>query len=168
MSLMLGAETSQLEALAGQLGQTRDGIGEVQVSTLSTSEAVVAEMQESFGRALQGIDSSMQRLRAVVDAAHGQLMDTTWTGGNADAFHTGYGEFNSAMAQFEEAVRAAYEGFGAQMRGVGQTIDAFQEQVTSSMSMAHGSAESMQTAVTRQRENLEAAMNGSLTFGGPA
>lgn len=165
MPLMLGAETSQLEALAGQLGHTRDGIVEVQSSTLSTSQAVVAEMQETFGRALQGVDASMQRLRAVVDTAHGQLMDTTWTGGNADTFHSGYGEFNTAMAQFEEAVRSAYQGFDAQMRGVGDTIDAFQEQVTASMSQAQGSAESMQIAVTRQRENLEAAMNGSMTFG---
>lgn len=165
MAMMLGAETSQLESLAGQLGHTRDGIVEVQSATLSTSQEVVAEMHETFGRALQGVDASMQRLRAVVDTAHGQLMDTTWTGGNADTFHSGYGEFNTAMAQFEEAVRAAYAGFDAQMRGIGDTIDAFQEQVTASMSQAQGSAESMQMAVTRQRENLEAAMNGSLTFG---
>ena len=122
---LLGAETSQLEALANRLMQTGAEIDQVQTQTQSTADVVVAEMESSFTRALSSIEQSMQHLRSTVDAAHSQLADTTWTGANAATFQAGYGDFNGAMANFEAAVNDAYLQFDAQMRTVADTIAAF-------------------------------------------
>ncbi len=162
---MLGAETGQLETLAAQLTRTGGEIDQVQSQTQATADTVVAEMEASFRQALQAIEHSMQQLRGTVDAAHMQLGDTTWTGANAATFHAGYSDFNGAMVSFESAVGDAYTQFDAQMRSMGETITAFQVQVTSSMQQAHMSTTSMQQAVTQQQMNLESAMNTGLSFG---
>jgi len=162
---ILGAEIGQLEALAAQLTRTGGEIEQVQGQTQGTADTVVAEMEGSFSRALRSIELSMQNLRATVDAAHGQLNDTTWTGANASTFHAGYGDFNAAMVSFEAAVGDAYAQFDAQMRSMGETITTFQSQVTTSMQQAQTSTTSMQQAVTQQQANLESAMNTGLSFG---
>ena len=162
---MLGAETGQLEALASRLGQTGAEIDGVQHQTQSTADAVVADMETSFARAMTSIENSMHQLRATVDAAHGQLGDTTWTGANAATFHAGYGDFNTAMVNFESAVHDAYAQFDAQMRSIADTIVAFQAQVTNSLAQAHVSTDSMQLAVVQQQANLESAMNTGISFG---
>jgi hypothetical protein len=162
---MLGAETGQLESLAAQLTRTGAEIDQVQSQTQTTADTVVAEMQASFRQALQGIEHSMHHLRGTVDAAHTQLGDTTWTGANAATFHAGYGDFNGAMVSFEGAVGDAYVQFDAQMRTMGETIVAFQIQISSSMQQAHASTDSMQRAVSQQQLNLESAMNTGLSFG---
>jgi len=162
---LLGAETGQLEALASRLSQTGAEIDLVQQQTQSTADAVVAEMQGSFGRALTGIEQSMHQLRATVDGAHSQLADTTWTGANATTFHAGYGDFQSALATFESAVHDAYAQFDGQLRMIADTITAFQVQVTTSLVQAHASTDSMQLAVVQQQTNLESAMNTGLSFG---
>lgn len=162
---ILGAETGQLEALAGQLTQTGAEIDQVRAETQTTADTVVSEMEASFHRALQGIEQSMQHLRSSVDAAHNRLAETTWTGVNAETFHAGYGDFNAAMANLEAAVGDAYVQFDAQMRGMGETITAFQSQVTGNMQQASASTESMQMAVRQQQANLEMAMNTGLSFG---
>ena len=146
---MLGAETGQLESLAAQLTRTGAEIDQVQSQTQTTADTVVAEMQASFRQALQGIEHSMHHLRGTVDAAHTQLGDTTWTGANAATFHAGYGDFNGAMVSFEGAVGDAYVQFDAQMRTMGETIVAFQIQISSSMQQAHASTDSMQRAVSQ-------------------
>ncbi len=162
---MLGAETGQLESLAAQLTRTGAEIDQVQSQTQTTADTVVAEMEASFRQALQGIERSMQHLRGTVDAAHTQLGDTTWTGANAATFQAGYGDFNGAMVSFEGAVGDAYVQFDAQMRTMGETIAAFQIQISSSMQQAHASTDSMQRAVSQQQMNLESAMNTGLSFG---
>ena len=162
---MLGAETGQLESLAAQLTRTGAEIDQVQSQTQTTADTVVIEMEASFRQALQGVERAMQRLRGTVDAAHTQLGDTTWTGANAATFHAGYGDFNGAMVAFEGAVGDAYGQFDAQMRTVGETIAAFQIQISSSMQQAHASTDSMQRAVSQQQTNLESAMNTGLSFG---
>ncbi|MBT5756363.1 MAG: hypothetical protein KC481_15035 [Acidimicrobiaceae bacterium] len=162
---MLGAETGQLETLAAQLTHTGVEIDQVQSQTQTTADTVVAEMEASFRQALQSIEHSMHQLRGTVDAAHNQLADTTWTGANAASFQAGYGDFNGAMATFEAAVGDAYVQFDGQMRSMGETISAFQVQVTSSMQQAHVSTDSMQRAVVQQQANLESAMNTGLSFG---
>jgi len=55
--------------------------------------------------------------------------------------------------------------FDAQMRTMGETIAAFQIQISSSMQQAHASTDSMQRAVSQQQLNLESAMNTGLSFG---
>lgn len=162
---MLGAETGQLETLAAQLTRTGAEIDQVQSQTQLTADTVVAEMEASFRQALHGIEHAMLQLRGTVDTAHVQLSDTTWTGANAVTFHAGYGDFNGAMAVFEAAVNDAYLQFDAQMRAMGETITAFQAQVTASMQQAHVSTDSMHRAVTQQQLNLESAMNTGLSFG---
>ena len=162
---MLGAETGQLETLAARLLQTGAEIDQVQSQTQVTADTVVSEMEASFRQALQGIEQSMAHLRGTVDAAHNQLADTTWTGANASTFQAGYGDFNGAMVSFEAAVGDAYMQFDAQMRTMGETISAFQVQVSSSMQQAHVSTDSMQRAVSQQQMNLESAMNTGLSFG---
>ena len=164
MTAILGAQTDQLATLATRLTTTGTEIDEVQSQTQSTADTVVAEMEGAFQAALGGIEQAMGNLRTTVDAAHGQLGDTTWTGANADRFHEGYGNFNDAMRSFEGAVRTAYEQFDGQMRMVGETINDFQAQVTSSMVQAHASTDSMQVAVSQQQANLEQAMNTGLSF----
>ena len=162
---VLGAETGQLETLAAQLTRTGAEIDQVRSETQTTADTVVAEMEASFHRALRGIEQSMLHLRTSVDAAHMQLAETIWTGVNAETFHSGYGDFNSAMANLEVAVGDAYVQFDAQMRSMGETITAFQGQVTTSMQQAHASTDSMQLAVRQQQTNLENAMNTGLSFG---
>ncbi len=162
---VLGAETGQLETLAAQLTRTGAEIDQVRSETQNTADTVVAEMESSFHRALRGIEQSMLHLRTSVDAAHMQLVDTIWTGVNAETFHSGYGDFNSAMANLEVAVGDAYVQFDAQMRSMGETITAFQGQVTTSMQQAQASTDSMQLAVRQQQTNLENAMNTGLSFG---
>lgn len=162
---VLGAETGQLESLAAQLTRTGGEIEQVRAETQTTADTVVAEMEASFHRALQGIERSMQQLRSSVDAAHAQLSETTWTGVNAETFHAGYGDFNAAMANLEAAVGDTYLQFDAQMRGMGETITSFQAQVTTSMQQANASTDSMQLAVRQQQANLESAMNTGLSFG---
>lgn len=162
---ILGAETGQLETLAAQLTRTGGEIEQVRADTQTTADTVVTEMESTFHRALQGIERAMQQLRGSVDAAHAQLSETTWTGLNAETFHAGYGDFNAAMANLEAAIGDTYLQFDAQMRGMGETIVAFQSQVTSSMQQAGASTESMQLAVRQQQANLETAMNTGLSFG---
>ena len=162
---ILGAETSQLEALASRLTQTGAEIEQVQHQTQTTADTVVLEMETAFGRALTGVEQSMQQLRATVDGAHAQLADTTWTGANAIAFHGGYGDFTAAMVSFESAVHDAYAQFNAQLRTIGDTITAFQAHVAASMRQAQSSTQSMHVAVTQQQVNLETAMNTGLSFG---
>ncbi len=162
---VLGAETGQLESLAAQLTRTGAEIDQVRSETQTTADTVVSEMEGSFHRALQGIEQSMQHLRASIDAAHTQLADTIWTGANADTFHSGYGDFNGAMANLEAAVGDTYVQFDAQMRGMGETITSFQGQVATNMQQAQASTDSMQQAVRQQQVNLESAMNTGLSFG---
>lgn len=165
MTTILGAETGQLESLAAQLTRTGGEIEQVRADTQTTADTVVSEMESSFHRALQGIERAMVQLRGSVDTAHAQLSDTTWTGVNAETFHAGYGDFNAAMANLEAAIGDTYLQFDAQMRGMGETIVAFQSQVTTSMQQASASTESMQLAVRQQQANLETAMNTGLSFG---
>lgn len=165
MTTILGAETGELEALAAQLGHTTVEIDAVRGETQVTAETVVAEMESSFHRALQGIEQAMGALRSTVEGAHNQLGQTTWTGGNAAIFQQGYADFNGAMGTFERTVGDAYVQFDTQLRSMGETITTFQNQMAVSMTHACASTESMQDAVTRQRENLESAMNTGLSFG---
>ena len=155
-----------MAALAGRLAATTTDLAEVQVQTQQTSDTVVSEMESSFGRAVRSIDDAMQRLRGTVDGARVQLVDTTWTGSNAANFHGGYDSFTAAMGNFEAAVQDAYLQFDTQMRSVGQTITAFQTQVSASMAQAQESTASMQQAVNAQTQVLESAMNTGLSFGG--
>lgn len=165
MTAILGAQTDQLQALATRLTTTGSEIDQVHAETQTTADTVVTQMEDAFRQALGGIEHALGNLRATVDAAHNQLADTTWTGANADRFHSGYGEFNTAMAGFEGAVRSAYEQFDGQMKVMGETITDFQLQVTTSMQQAHASTNSMQQAVSQQQANLESAMNTGLSFG---
>lgn len=164
MTAILGAQTDQLAALAQRLNTTGTEIDGVQTETARTATTVVSEMQHAFGTALSGIESAMSSLRTTVEAAHSQLGETTWTGSNQATFESGYSNFNSAMASFENAVRGAYDQFNGQMEVMGSNIEDFQAQVATSMSQAQDSALSMSKAVTDQQTNLEQAMNGSLTF----
>lgn len=162
---VLGAETGQLEVLAQQLVTTGQGIEEVRGQTEVTANTVVHELTETFQRALGLIDQQMQQLRQSVTAAHGRLSETTWTGANAVVFEQGYADFNSAMGSFEGAVHDAYGQFNAAMQNVSQTIVDFQGQVNTSLQQAHSSTDSMQIAVVKQKDNLEAAMNTGISFG---
>lgn len=164
MTSMLGAETGQLETLAAQLRTTAGEIDVVRAQTETTSTTVVAEMQSAFGQAISGISNSMENLRATVQAAQGQLADTTWTGVNATNFHDGYANFNAAMTNFEGAVRTAFDQFNAQMTMVGETVSDFQAQVSLSLVEAKDSSEAMGQAVDLQLQSLEQAMNQGLSF----
>ncbi len=104
----------------------------------------------------------MDDLRSTVEAAAAKANAAEWTGQNQARFIEGYGNFQAAVGQAELATKDTFSNFDQAINQMGEELEAYQATLSSALSEASASTDSMSSAVAAQRDNLDAVMNTGL------
>ncbi len=158
---MLGAELADLEALAQQLSISTTRLDQADVTSRSTQQTVCNEMQASFASGIAAVQSVMGDLASIVSDANSQLGATMWTGANRTMFDSAVGDFGSTMSSLQGTIDETWTHFNAEIAKVSDFLETFQGEVSAHLGQAQQATTGMQQAVIAQRDNLDAAMNGS-------
>jgi len=161
---MLGADLDSMAALGSQLDTTTGEIGDVSGDAQRIATTVVDEMRQTFDTAVTQINTAMEQLNASVQRMVTQTDTTDWTGVNRDTFVDASAQFDQSTRQVAEETDAAYKDFDSHSKALGESLEQFQSTLTTNLTNASDSTQSMSTAVAAQAQALDTTMNTGLSL----
>lgn len=157
---MIGASLDQLESLSGALNTTAADITSVDGQAQTAASNAVGEMNNIAEATRSAIENAMSEMIAAVSRSRGELASADWTGPNRTTFDSHYEGFEGAMNLAQTNTNATFASLKATIAQMGEEIEAYAIEMHNALESASTSTTSMSTAVTTQRNNLEAAMGG--------
>lgn len=162
---MLGADLASMEALGSRLDATTGEIGDVSADAERVAQTVVDEMTQTFETAMSQINSAMELLNSSVQAMVSQTDTTEWSGVNADTFQEASVQLDASCRDISSETGAAYEEFKGYSAALSDSLQQFQGSLSTNLTNAADSTQSMSSAVAAQAQALDTTMNTGLSLG---